>query len=126
MTDLNRFHYDLQSFLHENSLKYNYISKKEYRIYNIPNFNKKYGSIDIVWYNKNNTIAIEIDSFPRIHSIIKLLNSDMDVKIWILYGKNDHISKLEEYDKNQEIICIYLGNLKTDMKRKIRKIKKNC
>jgi hypothetical protein len=123
VNNLNKFHNDIQNYLHELSKKYNYISKKEYSIKDIPNFRGKYGLIDIVWYNSNKSIAIEIDSCARVKSIIKLLNSNMDIKLWVIYGNEKCKQKLEELDENGEIIYIDLGNLKTNIKKEMKKKK---
>lgn len=52
---------------------------------------------------------------------MKLLNSNMDIKLWIIYGNKKCKQRLYEIDKNYEIIYIDLGNLKKHVKNNIKK-----
>lgn len=121
--NLNKFHNVYRNLYISISNKYNYNSKKEYYIKDIPELKGRRGFIDVIWYNDYKYIAIEIDSCARTKSIMKLLNSNIDIKLWIIYGNKKCKQRLYELDKNYEIIYIDLGNLKKHVKDNIKKLK---
>lgn len=106
-------HNTIQKEVKELSKKYNYIGVKEYETpYTSYKTNmSRNGRIDVVWKDDNGNIFLvfEVDSSARPKSIIKLLNQNSKIKIWLWYGKKiDKVNKLiHKLDKNLKINYIF-------------------
>ena len=73
------------------SQKYGYYWEKEYEV--LDYIENKRGKIDLVLFNSNYKIAIEVDSSPRKKSIQKIMMDKFNYKIWICCGNRERFKQ---------------------------------
>lgn len=70
------------------------------------------GLADVAWMAKRRlTSVFEIDSSPRVKSMLKLLALDTPFRFWVYYGHSHYLSMMRSIDKNNAISVIRLRNV---------------
>jgi hypothetical protein len=103
----SKLHYMIQKRLSDLAEDYGLIGQMEYKL---PNYypTGRNGFIDVMWFDHASPlVAIEVDSCWRKKSLKKLVDSKVDKKIWVLYGKKIREESKTEQDPDNTVLIIH-------------------
>lgn len=97
------------------SQKYGYYWEKEYEV--LDYIENKRGKIDLVLFNSNYKIAIEVDSSPRKKSIQKIMMDEFNYKIWICCGDRERFKQeLINLNAQDDVFLIEVPSYRNELR----------
>ncbi|WP_462273037.1 hypothetical protein [Methanohalophilus sp.] len=110
-------HQNLQNEICNLGNKYEMNGVKEFQVRH-PLYEDTNGYIDVVWYAEGfPKVAIEIDSSFRKKSLVKLIRTNIPIKIWLYYGKKSCKEVLSDIE---DLIVIERDNPKLVRQKRIK------